>query len=81
MENDMELLVVLLIMVILWLMPSLPRLIFGWLARRARKRMEDYFNDAGQGGAANCPQQQSPRSRKKVDNTIGEYVDYEEIKE
>lgn len=74
----MELLVVLLIMIALWLMPGLPRLVFGWLMRRARKRMEDYLS--GHDHATSRPSP-PPRTRKKVDETIGEYVDYEEIKQ
>jgi hypothetical protein len=79
MEDDMELVVVLIIMIALWLMPNFMRLILGLLARYAGKRIENLFNDDSQDGAANRPQQ-PPRSHKKVDESIGEYVDYEEIK-
>ncbi len=60
----------------------LPRLLFPWVMRILGKRMQRQF-DKMQNGAANAQPRgtQAPQHEKKVDATVGEYVDYEEIKE
>ncbi|MDR1680362.1 MAG: DUF4834 family protein [Prevotellaceae bacterium] len=77
----MEILIVLLIMVALWLMPNMARVVLGWIARYAGRRIEKFFggDDDGSGNAGSRTKP-PPRPQKKVDATVGEYVDYEEIK-
>lgn len=55
-----------------------------WRARRQTRRFFDQFRTAAGTGASSHTRQkepqQKPRSKKKIDPSVGEYVAFEEIK-
>ena len=55
-----------------------------WRARRQTRRFFDQFRTAAGAGASSQTRQkepqQKPRSKKKIDPSVGEYVAFEEIK-
>lgn len=55
-----------------------------WRARRQTRRFFDQFRNAAGAGASSQTgrkePQQKPRSKKKIDPSVGEYVAFEEIK-
>jgi len=58
----------------------LPRMFFLWLSRQMGKRVGNYTQNDGQ-AANNNNIKKPPHQDKKVDKQVGEYVEYEEIKE
>ncbi|MDR2359060.1 MAG: DUF4834 family protein [Prevotellaceae bacterium] len=75
----------LLLFLILLIVPYLVRLLFPWLLRymgkQMGKRMQRSFEENNRTKTSSGAIKRSPPKRKKIDKNVGEYVEYEEIKE
>ncbi|MDR2802156.1 MAG: DUF4834 family protein [Prevotellaceae bacterium] len=75
----------LILLLILLIVPYLVRLLFPWLLRymgkQMGKRMQRSFEENNRTKATGNTTKHSPPKRKKIDKNVGEYVEYEEIKE
>ncbi|MDR3350610.1 MAG: DUF4834 family protein [Prevotellaceae bacterium] len=78
----------LILFLIFLIVPYLLRLLFPWLLRymgqRMEKRIRRSFGENNRTKAANAAGNTIKRpapKRKKIDKNVGEYVEYEEIKE
>jgi hypothetical protein len=75
----------LLLFFILLIVPYLLRLIAPWLlrfmGRQMGKRMQRNFEQYNRKSTTNTTVKRPPPRSKKIDKNVGEYVEYEEIKE
>jgi hypothetical protein len=75
----------LLLFLIILIVSYILRLIAPWLlrlmGRQMGKRMQRNFKQRQRAATTNSAPKQAPAQRKKIDRNVGEYVEYEEIKE
>ncbi|MDR3134080.1 MAG: DUF4834 family protein [Prevotellaceae bacterium] len=71
----------LLLLLIILVVPYLLRLLFPWLLRYMGKRIQRSFEENNRTKAAGNTIKRTPPKRKKIDKNVGEYVEYEEIRD